>query len=86
MGRLAGESPLVLLANLAQVLNACAELNVKLKHGVVYTDAGYVLPIGDKWVARTLQYTPFSDTSEEELGGPCGRYSHWRRRDHIPVF
>lgn len=66
VGRTPQGSPVTLLENLAQILNACAELNVKLKHGVIITDAGYVLPIGDKWVARTLTYTPFSDISDED--------------------
>jgi hypothetical protein len=47
----------LLLVNLAQVLNACDEagLHVKLKHGVVFSDVGYVLPIKDKWRARMLR-------------------------------
>jgi hypothetical protein len=49
--------PALLLANLARSLNACdrAGLDVKLKHGIVITDAGYVLPVKDKWAARLLK-------------------------------
>jgi hypothetical protein len=49
--------PASLLRDLARTLNACdrAGLNVKLKHGIVFTDAGYVLVIKDKWAARLLK-------------------------------
>jgi len=44
-------------------------MRVKLKHDTVYTREGYVLPAGDKWVARTLVYTEFeppNDDSDDE--------------------
>jgi hypothetical protein len=56
-------SPAGLLAALAAALNACddAGLDVRLKHGAVYTGHGYVLPLaGGRWAARTLTYTEFS--------------------------
>jgi hypothetical protein len=58
----------MLLRNLASILSDCdaAGFHVKLKHGIVITDAGYVLPVGEIWVARTLEFTSFSDTSTEE--------------------
>jgi hypothetical protein len=68
MGRTKGESPVVLLTNLAQILDACdeAKLNVRLTKNGVITDAGYVLPIHDGWVVRTLEFTPFSSTEDED--------------------
>jgi hypothetical protein len=51
-----------LLAAVADALNACeaAGIAVKLKHGIVSTRNGYVLPVGDgQWGARTLAYSPF---------------------------
>lgn len=47
----------LLLHDLACALNACekAGLNVKLRHGIVFSDAGYVLPVKDRWVSRTLK-------------------------------
>ena len=49
--------PAALLDSLASALNRCerAGLNVKLRHGVVFTDAGFVLPVRDKWAARMLR-------------------------------
>ena len=49
--------PAGLLASLAAALNRCdkAGLDVKLKHGIVITQHGYVLPIKDKWAARPLK-------------------------------
>lgn len=60
-----------LLTQLADALNECqkAGLRVKLKHDTVYTRDGYVLPIKDKWAARTLVYTefePLNDDSDDE--------------------
>ena len=47
-----------LLDRLAAALDACQEAGLKprLRHGAVYTRAGYVLPPikGGRWVARTL--------------------------------
>jgi hypothetical protein len=49
----------LLLHDLACALNAAgrAGINPKLKHGVIYTEAGYVVPFGrhGAWVARTLR-------------------------------
>jgi hypothetical protein len=47
----------LLLSNLAQILDACEQAGIKpkLKHGIVFTEVGYVLPIGDRWVARSLK-------------------------------
>jgi hypothetical protein len=47
----------LLLHDLACALNACekAHMNVKLRHGIIFSDAGYVLPVKDRWVARTLR-------------------------------
>jgi hypothetical protein len=50
--------PVVILLVLARALNEAekAGLNPKLKHGIIYTDAGYVLPArNDKWAARPLK-------------------------------
>jgi hypothetical protein len=49
--------PSALLASLASALNRCdrAGLDVKLKHGIVITGAGFVLPVKDKWAARPLK-------------------------------
>lgn len=48
--------PAALLASLASALDRCdrAGLDVKLRHGIVITRAGYVLPVRDRWVARML--------------------------------
>ena len=36
----------------------------RLRHGIVMTNGGYVLPAGNgEWVARTLRYSPFSAVS-----------------------
>jgi hypothetical protein len=47
----------LLLKNLADALNACdrAGLRPRLKHGIVFTDVGYVLVIKDRWAARALR-------------------------------
>ena len=52
----------VLLTAVAEALTACdaAGYTVKLKHGAVMTRVGYVLPLGDGWCARTLNWSPFS--------------------------
>ena len=54
------ETATMLLTQLADTLNALSDAGIpaKVKHGAVYTKAGYVLPIGEgRWVARTLLYT-----------------------------
>lgn len=58
-----------LLTQLTDVLNALSEAGVpaKLKHGAVYTEAGYVLPIDDnRWVARTLVYTELAPETDQD--------------------
>jgi hypothetical protein len=39
------------------MLSECekAGIHPKLKHGIVYTDLGYVIPIRNKWAARPLK-------------------------------
>lgn len=56
MERFERESSVAALENLANALNSCEKknLDVKLRHGIVITDAGFVMPIKDKWVARML--------------------------------
>jgi hypothetical protein len=47
---------------LADALNACDDsgATVRLRHGIVMTPGGYVLPMADgRWEARTLNYAPF---------------------------
>ena len=49
---------MILLHVIARMLTECekAGIHPKLKHGIVYTDVGYVLDIKDgKWVARPLK-------------------------------
>jgi hypothetical protein len=55
-----------LLTAVADALTACeaAGLSVKLKHGVVVTSGGYVLPAEGEWVARTLIWAPFPGEGE----------------------
>jgi hypothetical protein len=57
-----------LLTQLAESLNECqkAGLRIKLKHDVVYTGEGYVLPIKNGWVARTLLYTEWTPTDDSD--------------------
>ena len=56
-----------LLQAVADALNACdrAGIGVKLRHGIVMTHAGYVLPGTRGWVARTLIYTEFTPTGDD---------------------
>jgi hypothetical protein len=52
------QSPVILLLALAHVLNECEKAGIrpKLKHGILFTDAGYVLPAKDnRWAARPLK-------------------------------
>lgn len=60
--------PAALLGQVAEALNACeaAGIPVKLKHGIVSTRNGYVLPVRDGWVARTLAYSPFSPPDDPD--------------------
>lgn len=75
-----------LLQAVADALNACqgAGIPVRLRHGSVFTDVGYVLDGGDAWVARTLAYAPFDvgddgDTRNDNDSAPDtgGRTSVW---------
>ncbi len=52
------DDPVVLLSALAYMLNACEKAGIrpKMKHGIIYTDAGYVLPVKDRWAARPLKH------------------------------
>lgn len=49
--------PAAILDSLASALNRCerAGLHPALKHGIVFTEAGFVLVIKDKWAARMLK-------------------------------
>jgi len=61
-----------LLKNLAEALDACGEAGmcVKLKHGVVYTRYGYVLPLEDnRWTARNLTWDPLSPPDDDPEDG-----------------
>jgi hypothetical protein len=51
-----------LLSELADAMNALGSAGypVRLKHGAVYTDLGYVLPTEVGWVTRTLNYDPLN--------------------------
>lgn len=52
------EDPVILLLTLARLLNECEKCGIrpKMKHGIVFTDAGYVLPAKEgKWAARPLK-------------------------------
>ena len=65
----AGE-PWGLLAGVAASLNACedAGTTVRLRHGIVMTRAGYVLPLRDgRWAARTLDYGPFEVPAGDDI-------------------
>lgn len=57
------------LSAVAAILNACeaAGIPVRLRHGVVQTREGYVLPLaGGRWTARTLAYDPLSPADDED--------------------
>ena len=58
------DDPWSLLAAIAAAFNACDDAGVwlKLRHGVVLTGRGYVLPLSDdRWGARTQDYTTFPE-------------------------
>jgi hypothetical protein len=57
-----------LLGAVAGALTACeaAGIAVKLKHGIVLTRHGYVLPVGESWVARTLAWTEFPPMGDDD--------------------
>ena len=46
----------LLLLKVAKSLDECGKhkVNIKLKHGIVVSDYGYVLPFKRKWVVRML--------------------------------
>lgn len=50
--------PVILLSALAKIVNECEKAGIrpKMKHGIIFTDAGYVLPVSNgKWAARPLK-------------------------------
>jgi hypothetical protein len=51
------EDPVILLLALARLLTECEKAGIrpKLKHGILWTNAGYVLPVNNKWAARPLK-------------------------------
>ena len=52
------QDPVILLLAMARVLNECEKSGIrpKMKHGIVFTDAGFVLPVSNgKWAARPLK-------------------------------
>ncbi len=62
-------TPQAALTALADVLNSCEGLGVKvrLRYGIVVTHWGYVLQIADgKWVSRNLNFVPFSLETEAD--------------------
>ena len=69
MGRKKQAAASALLAEVAAALTACeqAGIHVKMRHGAVLTDYGYVLPAETEWVARTLVYTEFEPLEEDDL-------------------
>jgi hypothetical protein len=64
-----------LLSCVAAALNACerARITVKLAHGAVLSNAGYVLPVhpeaGERYVVRTMALTEFSVQAGSEDDG-----------------
>jgi hypothetical protein len=54
------ESAELLLINLAQILDECNrnKLDIKLRHGIVVSKYGYVLPFKRRWVVRMLVDNP----------------------------
>jgi hypothetical protein len=46
----------ILLRKLAKVLDECSKhkVKIKLRHGIVMSDYGYVLPFKRRWVVRML--------------------------------
>ena len=64
----------VLLSAVADALNACERnrITVKLAHGAVLSNVGYILPVfpdaGERYAVRTMALTEFSvqDGSEDD--------------------
>jgi hypothetical protein len=57
-----------LLEKLAETLDECYanKLNIKLRHGIVCSKYGYVLPTKRKWVVRMLVDTGFVFDDDDE--------------------
>ena len=58
-----------LLSLVAEALTACeaAGMAVKLKHGAVWTEQGYVFHVGEKkWEPRTRAYAEFSPAGSDD--------------------
>jgi hypothetical protein len=57
-----------LLEKLAETLDECRanKLNIKLRHGIVVSKYGYVLPTKRKWVVRMLIDTGLPDDEYED--------------------
>lgn len=59
------------LPALAAALNACADagIAVKLRHGIVISEQGYVIDMPDgKWEARTRRWAPYAVTADDPDG------------------
>lgn len=52
----------ILLLNLAEALDECTrnKLDIKLRHGIVVSKYGYVLPFKRRWVVRMLVEHPLT--------------------------
>jgi hypothetical protein len=61
------KSAKICLDNLAESLDRCSKYDVKLKHGIVMSRYGYILPFGEKWVVRMLIDTgsQFNDDDDD---------------------
>lgn len=57
----------LILTNLAQILDECQrhKLNIKLRHGIVMSKYGYVLPLKRGWVVRMLIDNPHAVDDDE---------------------
>lgn len=59
-----------LLEEAAQVLSACAAagLKLRLRHGILECEEGFILPLDDgSFTARTREWSPFSTTPGDDL-------------------
>lgn len=56
------------LTNLAKALDECEKdlVTIKLRHGIVMSKYGYVLPFKHRWVVRMLMDGPYSDDSDDD--------------------
>lgn len=69
-GAVESATPASLLSKLADAMNAIndAGLALRLRHGIVMTRGGYVLPLkSNRWAARTLNYDTFRDIASPIL-------------------